>query len=75
MATLLDIGTAVFAFVAAFFWFLSAYGKLPPMLSYWDSVPDDDPFYSAVKYSAKMNRWGAGFSGASVFCMGLKILV
>ena len=69
----LDFASAIFAFVAAVFWFLSAYGKLPPMLSYWDSTPENDPFYSAVKYGATMNRWAALLSGCSAACIFLKI--
>jgi hypothetical protein len=69
----LDIGAAIFAFVAAVFWFLSAYGKLPPMVAYWDQAPANDPFYIAVKFSAQMNRWAAGFSCLSALCMGFRL--
>ena len=31
----LDMGAAIFAIAAAIFWFLSAYGELPPMVTYW----------------------------------------
>jgi hypothetical protein len=44
------------------------------MIAYWDQTPETDPFYVAVKFSAKMNRWAAGLSGASAFCMGMKLL-
>ena len=57
----LDIAAALFAFLAAGFWFVSGYGKLPPMGMYWDAAPPNDPFYMAIKFSAKMNRWAAGF--------------
>jgi hypothetical protein len=69
----LDMGAALFAFVAAIFWFLSAYGQLPPMMTYWDSVPEHDPFYRAVKFSARMNRWAASFSGLSALCMSIEL--
>jgi hypothetical protein len=69
----LDIGAAVLAIAAAIFWFLSAYGKLPPMVTYWDQAPAGDPFYSAIKFSAEMNRWAALLSGLSASCMGLKL--
>jgi len=69
----LDTGAALFAIVAAVFWFLSAYGKLPPIVAYWDSTPEHDPFYMAVKFSAKMNRWAAGLSGLSALCVGIKL--
>eukprot|EP01037_Dinobryon_pediforme_P017868 gene17868-18097_t len=55
--------SALTAFGAAIFWFVSAYGKLPPMIAYWDHAPDTDPFYRAVKFSAQMNRIAAAFSG------------
>lgn len=69
----LDIGAALLAFAAAIFWFLSAYGRLPPMVPYWDHVPANDPFYMAVKFSATMNRLAAALSGASALCIGLKL--
>jgi hypothetical protein len=71
----LDVGAAACAIGAAIFWFMSAYGKLPPMGMYWDAAPPNDPFYIAIKFSAKMNRWAAGFSGLSALCMAIKIMV
>jgi hypothetical protein len=53
MALCVDVGAASFALLAAVFWFISAYEKLPPMNGYWDSVPDNDAFYLAVKFSAE----------------------
>lgn len=44
-----------------------------PMIAYWDSVLEHDPFYGAVKFSARMNRWAAGFSGLSALCMGIEL--
>src|SRR5262249_45055372 len=49
MGRLFDGGTVVFATAAAVFWFLSAYGKLPPALPYWDEVPETGPFLRKVK--------------------------
>jgi hypothetical protein len=65
----------LFAIAAAIFWFTSAYGKLPPMVAHWDQTPADDPFYKAVKFSAKMNRWAALLSGLSASCMGAKLFL
>jgi hypothetical protein len=65
----LDGGAALFAFVAAIIWFISAYGDLPPMVTYWDRTPQSDPYYLAVKFSAQMNRWAAGFSGIAALLM------
>ncbi len=50
----LDMAAVVFAFAAAGFWFASAAGEVPPMLEYWGSVPLSDPFYQAVKMSARL---------------------
>jgi len=64
-----DIGAAIFALFAAVFWFLSAYGKLPPMVSYWDQAPDTDPLYLALKFSARMNSIAAVLSGLAALCV------
>jgi len=66
-----DGAAAILAFLAAIFWFLSAYGPLPPIVMYWGSSPPTDPFYQAMLYSAKMNTVASLFSGASAFCMGV----
>lgn len=55
----------IFGFLAAIFWFLSAYGPLPPMLSYWDGAPAFDPLYASMKFSAHMNTFAAVLSGCS----------
>jgi hypothetical protein len=75
MGKWLDVGTALFALIAAVFWFLSAYGKLPPLIAYWGQAPESDPFYAAVKFSAEMNRWAAGLTGLSALCMGIKLFI
>ncbi len=75
MEKCLDIGAALFACVAAVFWFLSAYGTVPPMRTYWGSTPENDPYYQAVKFSAAMNTLASGFSGASALCIGLKLFI
>ena len=71
----LDVATIMFAVGAAIFWFLSAYGELPPMIAYWDAAPPNDPLYMAIKFSARMNRWAAGLSGLSAVFMAIKIIV
>jgi hypothetical protein len=67
----LDILAAAFAGIAAVFWFASAWGTLPPMLTYWDGAPANDPFYSAIRFSAQMNTIAAAFSGLSALCVGI----
>jgi hypothetical protein len=42
MARVFDIAAALFAVVAAVFWFLFAYGELPRMATYWDTAPVDE---------------------------------
>jgi hypothetical protein len=71
MSKWLDIGGTIFAFVAAAFWFASAYGKLPPMVTYWGRTPSEDPFYQAVIFSARMNKYAALASGLSALLFGL----
>jgi hypothetical protein len=71
----LDLGTALFALTASVFWFLSAYGKLPPIVPYWDEVPASDPFYRAVRFSTQMNRAAAALSGLSALCAGVKLFI
>jgi len=70
-----DIGGAAFALIAAVFWFISAYGKLPSMATYWNETPSSDPYYSAVMFSAKMNRFAAGSSGVSAVCIALGLIL
>jgi hypothetical protein len=64
-----EIAAAVFAFAAAGFWFASAYGKVPEMLTYWGSTPESDPFFQSIKFSTQMNRYAAALSGLSALCM------
>jgi hypothetical protein len=53
---------------------LSASGKLPELQAYRDKTPADDPFYTALIASAKMNRIAALFSGLSALCAGVNAL-
>jgi hypothetical protein len=72
MSGWLDLGAAVFAFVAAVFWFLSAARPVPPMVKNWDSTPESDPLYLAVKFSARMNAIAATFAGLSAILLAVK---
>jgi hypothetical protein len=74
MAKWFDIGAAIFALIAALFWFLSARGELPPMVSYFDQAPASDPLYAALKFSARMNSIAAIFSGLAALCVFAGIL-
>jgi hypothetical protein len=71
----LDVTAALLALIAAAFWFRSAYRKLPPVVTYWGKTPESDPFYQAVRFSAVMNRWAAGFSGASALSMAARLFI
>jgi hypothetical protein len=71
----LDLGAAVTSLAAAGFWFFSAARRLPPMVAHYDQTPASDPFYSAVRFSAVMNKWAALLSSLSALCMGLKLFV
>jgi hypothetical protein len=75
MGKWLDVTAALLALIAAVFWLLSAYGKLPTMVNYWGQTPKSDLFYRAVKFSALMNRWAAGFSGASALSMAARLFI
>ncbi|KAA0578998.1 hypothetical protein FZ983_16880 [Azospirillum sp. B21] len=73
MGTVFDIGIGITSGVAAFFWFRSAAGKLPAMVAYYDAAPPTDPFFQAMQRSARMNRWGAAFSGLAAALSVLKL--
>ncbi len=69
----LDVATAIFAFIAAGFWFSSAAFQLPPIVTYWGQAPDIDPFYQAMKFSALMNMIAAVCSGVSAALFAIKL--
>jgi hypothetical protein len=72
-ARFLEISAAVFALVAAVFWFLSALKLLPRQRLYWDGdVPEGDPYLRAIRFSAV---WAAGFSGLSATRMSARLLL
>jgi hypothetical protein len=76
MARFLEISAAVFALIAAVFWFFSAKRRLPRQSLYWDgNVPEADPYQRAVRFSAVMNKWAAGFSGLSAACMSARLFL
>jgi hypothetical protein len=69
MAKWFDIAAAVFTFGAAVFWFWSSYGDLPTISAYWGYTPPADPFYVALKFSARMNTIAAFLSGLSALSL------
>lgn len=58
----LDLTAAIFAAIAALFWFLSA-EAVPQMVMYWGAAPPNDPFFMSVQASAHWNSLAAAFSG------------
>jgi len=54
MTRTFEIAAALFAVVAAVFWFLSAYGELPQIVSYWDTAPVDE---AAIMTSSAFPRF------------------
>jgi len=68
-----DASTAVCALIAGVYWFLSAAGRTRKL-----SIRENgaaEPFYEALQFSARMNRWAAGFSGASAISAGCKLFL
>ncbi len=62
-----DSATAVFAAIAAFFWYLSASGDIPALTTYWGAMPASAPFVDAMQEAARMNMIGASFAALSAF--------
>jgi hypothetical protein len=48
MSKYLDLGTAIFALLASFFWFASASGSMPLIITNWGSTPEADPYRLAL---------------------------
>lgn len=69
----LSVISAVAAFGAAVFWFLSAWGDIPPPIAYYDQAPATDPFFRAVQHSARMNQIAAALSGVSALTFAATI--
>jgi hypothetical protein len=66
---LLQIGSAICAFVAAGFWAWSASGEAPKMT--FKGIGDLTPY---LNQSAQRNRWAAGFAGLSAALAGIATL-
>ena len=71
MAWWLRLASAFFAFGAAAFWLASAWGELPQIITYLGYTPADDPFFQALAYSAKMNRFAAFSAGIAAILAGI----
>ena len=71
----LDPATAIFAVGAAWFWFRSASVRLPAPGTYWDKVPETDPWLIATRRSARFNRIAASLAGMSALCSALVVWI
>ena len=71
MASILQWVSIVAGFAGATFWFISASGKVPPMVSYYDGAPPSDPFYQAFVNSVHMNQIAAVLTGVSVLALAV----
>jgi hypothetical protein len=71
LAFALNIISAGAAFAAAAFWFKSAAIELPPMVSYFNQAPPNDPFRLALEASARDNRYAAAWAGVSALTLAL----
>ena len=67
MARVFEVAAALFAVVAAGFWFLSAFGELPQIATYWEMAPVDE--------AAIMTSWAAGLTGVSALCAAARLLL
>ena len=65
IAVVMSVLSAVSAFAAAVFWYLSARNILPEMVGDWDGFPSNDPFFVALQRGVTLNKWAAGFAGVS----------
>jgi len=70
MATAVKILSGAIGLIAAILWFMSAAGDLPlaPGAAIGGTLPTD-PFNVALHHSARLNKWAAGATGASVLLM------
>lgn len=66
--------SAICAFVAAYFWLRSAQGQPPAPKTYWDAMPETDPFLMAFRRSLRQSRWGAIFAALSALALGASLL-
>ena len=67
IAGALDLLTAVAALGAAWLW-LQSTGPLPPIVTYFDGAPPQDPFYHSLVESASYSRDAACCAAASALC-------
>jgi hypothetical protein len=69
----LDFVAAIAAFGAASFWFMSAATDFPAPGTYWDSIPETDPWLIANRKSARQNKLAAKCAGVSALATCISI--
>lgn len=68
-------GPAVFAFLAALFWFLSARVKFPENLeASWDAIKGAEELSAALKAQTRYSAWAAVSAGSAAVLQGLKVI-
>jgi hypothetical protein len=70
-----DITAAIFAFGAAYFWLKSAEVILPAPGQYWGHMPETDPWLTATRTSAKLNRLAAICAGISALTSAVSMCI
>jgi hypothetical protein len=75
MATVLDLGAAIFSAAASAFWFLAASGRGPRWLKQWGMPQAMDPIYYELNHQANMNKLAAALTGLSAVCMAIEHFV
>lgn len=66
----LNYVSAATALVAAVFWLLSSWNKLPPPVAYFGPLPSSDPFFAAIQKGILLNRIAAFFAAISALANG-----
>jgi hypothetical protein len=74
-AFVLSFISAGFAFGAATFWLFAAIGKVPPMVAYWDSTPETDPFLQTFVRRVRLNKVAATLAALSAVTMGASLVL
>jgi len=74
MQGVVDVLGCAAGVASAIAWFMSAAVKLPAPGSYWDQIPMDDPFFTALRKGARINTYAAAFSGIAALCAAAKFV-
>jgi hypothetical protein len=67
--------SALFAFGAAIFWFLSARVDMPVIVLTWGEIKKLEQFYEAIKRAATLNRQAATCAGISATLQAVALLM